>query len=74
MCELSAQLDILLKKRWRFCDLHFSLAEYRPPCAIYDVEENGRYVGRVTMTLHLFTTPEQAPQTLFADKEDQHSL
>jgi hypothetical protein len=62
ICELTSQLDILFRKRWRFCDLHFSLAEYRPPYAIYEVEENGKYIGRVTITLDPARVPKHVPQ------------
>jgi len=72
MCELSSQLDILFKKRWRFSDLHFSLAEYRPPLAVYDVEENGKYVGRITMTLDPARIPKHVPQSASIDEKERH--
>ena len=71
MCELTRQLDTLLKKQWRWCDLHLSVAEYCPSHVIYNVAEHGKHVGQITITLVPAKIPKQAPQPASLDEKDQ---
>jgi hypothetical protein len=71
MSELTSQLAILFKKRWRWCDLHLSVAEYRATHVIYNVAEHGKHVGQVTVTLDHTKIPKQVSQSASLDDEDQ---
>ena len=70
MCELTRQLDILLKKRWRWRDLHLSVAEYCPSHVIYNVAEHGKHMGQITITF-VPKNPKQSSKSTSLDEGDQ---
>jgi hypothetical protein len=71
MSDLTHQLDTLLKKQWRWCDLRLSVADSCPSHVIYNVAEHGKHVGQITITLVPAKIPKQAPQSASLDEEDQ---
>jgi hypothetical protein len=68
MRELERQLNGMLGADWRWCDLIVEIIERHPTYVIYEIEHNGKDVGRAVVMPYCAEPPRIGPESTVYDR------